>query len=149
VIFSIVNHSFSGNNIAMKTLFLAIAAVGLLTTLGCVEQKMTITSEPSGALVRVSDVEVGRTPVTIPFTATGDYAIKLSMEGYQTLKTHANIKPTAYEIPPLDLFAELLPHTFCDQRYVHFKLEKLVMPSDEDLISRAKQMRQENLQPPK
>jgi hypothetical protein len=133
----------------MKTLSLAIAAVGLLATLGCVEQKILITSEPSGALVRVSEVDVGRTPVSIPFTATGDYAITLRMEGYQALKTHANIKPTAYEVPPLDFFAELLPCTFRDQRYLHFKLEKLTLPGDQELILRAQKMRQENMLPPK
>lgn len=132
----------------MKTFITAIALT-LSTAAGCVEQKMTITSEPSGALVRVSDVEVGRTPVTIPFTAIGDYAIVLRLEGYQTLKTHANIKPTAYEVVPLDLFAELLPYTFRDQRYLHFKLEKLTIPEDQELIRRAQQLRQENLQPPK
>ena len=133
----------------MRNLPLVMTVACLLSTLGCVEQKMTITSEPSGALVFVSDQEVGHTPVTIPWTWVGDYAITLRMEGYQTLKTHADLKPTGYEIPPVDLFAELLPYTFRDQRYVHFKLEKLVLPSNEELILRAQKMRQENLQPAK
>lgn len=132
----------------MKTLIVAIALT-LTIAAGCVEQKMTITSDPPGALVRVSDIEVGRTPVTIPFANIGDYAITLRLEGYQTLKTHANIKPTAYEVIPLDLFAELLPCTFRDQRFLHFKLEKLVLPEDSDLVRRAQQLRKENLQPPK
>ena len=34
----------------------------------------------------------------------GDYDIVLRMDGYQTLKTHARLKPAAVEIPPIDLF---------------------------------------------
>jgi hypothetical protein len=133
----------------MRNLLPAMTVLCLLMTLGCVEQKMTITSEPSGALVYVSDQEVGHTPVTIPWTWVGDYAITLRMEGCQTLKTHANLKPTAYEVPPVDFFAEMMPQTYTDHRYLHFKLEKLVLPSNDELIQRAQQMRQENVQPPK
>ena len=133
----------------MRNLPLVITVACLLTALGCVEQKITITSEPSGALVYVSDQEVGHTPVTIPWTWVGDYAITLRMEGYQTLKTHADLKPTAYEVPPVDFFAELLPHTFSDQRYLHFKMEKLVLPSNEELLLQAQKMREENVHPPK
>ena len=133
----------------MRNLPLAMTVMCLLTTLGCVEQKMTITSEPSGALVYVSEQEVGHTPVTVPWTWVGDYAITLRMEGYQTLKTHADLKPTTYEVPPVDFFAELLPYTFRDQRYVHFKLDKLVLPDNVELIEHARDMRQENLKPGK
>jgi hypothetical protein len=133
----------------MRNLPLAMTVACLLSTLGCVEQKMTITSEPAGALVFVSDQEVGHTPVTIPWTWVGDYSIILRMEGYQTLKTHANLKPTAYEVPPVDFFAELMPKTYSDHRYLHFKLDKLVLPSNDELIQHAQDMRQENVQPPK
>jgi predicted ATPase len=75
---------------------------------GCVERELTITSQPEGALVYVSDVEVGRTPVTIPFTWYQNYDVILRMDGYQTLKTHARLTPPWYEVPPLDLLQFLL-----------------------------------------
>ena len=127
----------------MKTLTLALTVAAALAA-GCVEQKLTITSEPSDALVYLSGEEIGRTPVTIDFTYVGDYNIVLRQQDYQTLKTHAWIKPTAYEIPGLDLFAELIPYTYRDHRYLHFKLEKLVVPSDEQLIDSARELRQKN-----
>lgn len=132
----------------MKNLLLTAGVLSLLCV-GCVEQKMTITSEPTGAIVYVSDVEVGRTPVTVPFTWPADYDIVIRKEGCQTLVTHANLKPAAYEIPPMDLFAELWPQKIEDHRYLHFVLDKLVVPSDQDLIKRAQQMRQENIEPVK
>ena len=108
---------------------------------------MTITSEPPGALVFISDVEVGRTPVTLPFTWYGDYDIILRLEGYDALTTHAAINPPIQEVPPVDLFAEMLPWTFTDQRYLNFTLQKTAWPEDETLIRRAEGLREENLQP--
>jgi hypothetical protein len=126
---------------------LALAAVAGLG--GCLEREMTITSQPPGALVYVSDVEVGRTPVTFPFTWYGDYDIILRLDGYQTLKTHAQINPPPQEVPPLDLFCEIAPWTFRDRRYLDYKLEPYTAPGDEELIQRAQSLRQENLQPVK
>lgn len=120
------------------------AAVGLV---GCVERELIIISEPAGAIVFVSDVEVGRTPVTVPFTWYGDYDIILRRDGHKTLKTHENISPPIYEIPPLDLLSAMAPWTYHDRRYLNYKLEKLVIPPDEELIRRAEELRKENLKP--
>jgi hypothetical protein len=125
--------------------FLAIGLCVLVC--GCVEREMTITSEPVGALVYVSDVEVGRTPVTMPFTWYGDYEVILRRDGYETLKTHANINAPFYEIPPLDLFSQIAPWTYHDRRYLHFEMQELVLPSDEELVRRADALREENLKP--
>jgi len=114
---------------------------------GCVERALTITSEPEGALVFVSDVEKGRTPITVPFTWYGDYDIILRKDGCRTLKTHANITPPWYEVPPLDLFSAMAPWTYRDQRYVHYRLDGLELPEDEELIRRADLLRQRNLEP--
>jgi hypothetical protein len=116
---------------------------------GCLERQMTITSQPAGALVYVSDVEVGRTPVTLPFTWYGDYDIILRLDGYETLKTHAKIYPPIYEVPPFDLLSELAPWTYRDRRYLDYTLHPLSLPADEKLIQQAENMRQENLRPVK
>lgn len=124
-------------------------ALMLLTAVlgGCLDQKLTITSEPSGALVYIADTEVGRTPLTIPYTYTGDLDVVLSLEGYQTLNTHANIKPAWYQIVPMDFFATLSPKTYRDHRYFHYKLEKLVPPSEEELIRQGRDLKKRSDQP--
>lgn len=114
---------------------------------GCVEREMTITSDPAGALVRISDNEKGRTPVTVPFTWYGDYDIILSREGHQTLKTHANLRPPIYEIPPLDFFSAIAPWTYHDRRYLHYTLTKLSPPDEEALLERAEELRRRTLEP--
>ena len=111
-------------NTGMNWRWAIVAAVVGGTLAGCVERELVITSEPSGALVYISDVEVGRTPLRHPFTWYGDYDIILRMDGWETLKTHRNLRMPAYEVPPADLFSHLAPWTYHDTRYLHFKLEK-------------------------
>jgi hypothetical protein len=133
-----------------KLLLALILSAGLA---GCVERTLTITSTPPGALATVNSQEVGRTPVTIPFTWYGDYDIVLRLEDkdrqYQTLKTHYNVSPPAYEIPPFDLFSELVPWTYHVQKTASFELRPLVPPTDDELIQQAQKLRAKNLEEPK
>jgi hypothetical protein len=120
----------------IATLAVAAAALG-----GCVEREMKITTEPAGALVYVSDREVGRTPLALPFTWYGDYDIQISLEGYTSIRTNAEISPPWYEVPPLDLLSHMAPWTYRDQRYLHYKLEKQEQLTDEQLIKQAEEMK--------
>ncbi len=120
-------------------------ALGTLVC-GCVEREITFTSEPVGALVIVSDKEIGRTPVTLPFTWYGDYDIIYRLEGYQTIKTYAKINPPWYEYPPIDLFSQLAPWTYHDRRYLHHRMGELENPTDEELIRRAVLLERRNME---
>ncbi len=125
----------------MNRLWITIAVVGLGMLGGCVEREMKITTEPAGALVYVSDREVGRTPLTLPFTWYGDYDVQVRMNGYKTLQTHAEISPPWYEVPPLDLFSYMAPWTYRDERFLHYELEKQPEVADDELIKQAEEMR--------
>ena len=120
----------------VKQTILAIAAV-LAVLGGCVEREMTLITDPPGALVYVSEKEIGRTPVTQPFLWYGDYEIIVRREGYQALHTHADLRPPVYEIFPLDLLSAIVPWTYHDRRYLHFTLEPLESPTDDALVRRA------------
>ena len=106
---------------------------------------MTITTEPQGALVIISDLEVGRTPLTIPFTWYGDYEIIIRKDGYTTIGTHQKISAPIYEIPPIDLLSAIAPWTYHDRRYFHYEMVKFQPAPSEELIRRAELMRKENL----
>ena len=126
-------------------LVLAAVAAGVA---GCVERQWTITSEPAGALVYLSDEEVGRTPVTVPFTWYGDYEVILRLDGYTTLQTHANILPPIYDIPPWDLISQAaVPWTYRYHVHRHYTLAPLAHPDDETLIRSALELRARNSQP--
>lgn len=108
---------------------------------GCVEQKLTLTSEPPGALVYLNHVEVGRTPLTMPFTWYGDYDVVLRLDGYETLKTHTKVSPPVYELPPFDLFSEMAPWTYHVDRSSHFILTHYKESTDRELIDRSLELR--------
>jgi len=130
----------------MKKSMCILGLLVALGTAGCVERKMTITSTPPGAIVYISDVEKGRTPLTVDFTWYGDYDVIVRRQGYQTLKTHAELNAPLYEIPPLDLLSAIAPWTYHDRRYLHFDLQKIVPSSDSDLVGRADALAKQNLQ---
>lgn len=114
-----------------------LLAVSLLS--GCVERKMSITSEPSGALVYMNGREIGRTPIQTDFTWYGDYDVQVRKEGYQTLKTVTFVKAPVWQWVPLDLVAELMPWHPTDRKNLHYHLEpmpSLDTPSD-TLLERA------------
>ena len=106
---------------------------------------MTINSEPAGALVYLNDQEVGRTPVSVPFTWYGDYDVILRKEGYRTLKTHARVDAPWYELPPIDFISEVLvPWEIHDHHELPlYRLEPLKPPSPAELIQRAREFREQ------
>ncbi len=91
----------------MRSLLLAL--VLLSVAVGCVQRTITVTSQPSGALVYLNDEEVGRTPVTVPFRYYGTYDVRLEAEGHEPLWTEAKAAAPWWEYPGPDLVAEAVP----------------------------------------
>jgi len=105
---------------------------------GCVERRVTITTEPAGALVYFADEEIGRTPLTVPFTWYGDRELIIRLEGYQTLRRHMVLRAPWYDIPPWDLVSQaFVPWTYRHHDRRHYDLEPLAVPPEAVLIERA------------
>ena len=107
------------------------------------ERKLTLTSEPSGALVYMNDREVGRTPIETDFTWYGKYDVQVRKEGFQTFDHPQRLKTPWWQIPPIDLFAEMAPWHPTDRQSLHFVLKPRV-PDDtppEELVNRALQLK--------
>ncbi|MEM8783744.1 MAG: PEGA domain-containing protein [Planctomycetota bacterium] len=109
---------------------------------GCTQRTVTVTSEPKGALVWLNDREIGRTPVTVPFTFYGTYDVRLEAEGREPLWTTAEAKPPWWEHAPIDLMGEALGGEVALEW--HFVLPN-AKPTDDAatdrLIDHARQMR--------
>ena len=131
----------------MKGVLAVSLAIVAVVPGGCVEREMTITSKPTGALVFISDKEIGRTPVTQPFLWYGDYDIILRLEGHEALHTHREIDRPWYEMIPLDLLSAMAPWTYRDRRYLHFELSKYKAPDEAELLRRAGQFREKAAAP--
>jgi len=123
-------------------LLVFILAVSLLLA-GCVERKLTINTEPQGATVFLNDEEIGISPVTVSFEWYGDYNVRISKEGYETLKTHRELKGPWYDQFPFDFFAMLNPKRTVDSYEWTFELAPKVESTPKELIDAAKQLKSE------
>lgn len=115
-------------------------ALGLLMSLGgCVERTISITSEPSGVLVYLNDEEVGRTPVTVPFTYYGKYDVRLQKPGFTPLWTSGDAVAPWWEFPGPDLIAEMGDNKV--KIDWHYKLEPRDENSPDEVLKNAQKMR--------
>jgi len=111
---------------------------------GCVERRLTINTEPEGALVILNDEEIGVSPVTATFQWYGDYWVRLSKEGHETLNTHRELKAPWYDHFPFDFFAQILyPGRIVDSYEWTFRLIPQKQPTREELIESAEELKQQ------
>lgn len=134
----------------LRLCFVAVAAA---TLTGCVERRISITSEPAGALVWVNDVEVGRTPTELNFKHYGTYDVRLQLTGHDTLQTTGDASTPWWDFPGPDLIAEAIPHAKKTIHW-HYTLSPTLattMPREQfesSLIERAHAMRDQLGPPP-
>jgi hypothetical protein len=123
-----------------------LAATVLASQSGCVERRMTIRSNPPGALVYVDDYEIGITPVSTDFIYYGSRKIRLVKDGFETLTVMQPIPTPWYQFPPFDFITEnFVPGKIRDQHAIDFQLKpQLVVPTDQ-LLARAEGLRQNNM----
>jgi hypothetical protein len=109
---------------------------------GCVRRRLTVRSNPPGALVYIDDQEIGTTPVSTPFTYYGTRKFRLVKDGYETITAHQRFPAPWYQIPPLDFFSEnALPREVRDDRVVDFHLEPQRVVPAQELLTRADELR--------
>jgi hypothetical protein len=122
-----------------------LTVVGLIMGLllgGCVERKLTINTEPTGAVVVLNDEEIGTSPVTTSFEWYGDYNVRISKEGFETLKTHRNLKGPWYDRFPFDFFAQIVnPKRIVDSYQWSFTLAPQTQPDRDELIRDAQKLK--------
>lgn len=131
---------------AARSLAAAGALVLAVALPACVERRIFITSEPTGALVNLNDTDVGRTPLEVDFTYFGVYDVRLSKEGSEPLATKAHAKAPVWEWPIIDLVALLIPVRKVTHITWHFDLEP-EQPGGQALLDRAQALRPDLLGP--
>lgn len=109
---------------------------------GCVERRMTVRTNPPGAMLYVDDYPIGETPISTNFTYYGDRKIRLVKDGYETLTLLQPISAPWYQFFPLDFVSEtLVPGEIRDQRTLDFQLKPQVIVPTEQLLARAEELR--------
>ena len=120
----------------------AICLILCISNFGCVRRRMTIVSNPPGAMVYVDDYPVGLTPVSTAFTYYGTRSVKLVKDGFEQVSEKHTFSPPWYQIPPIDFLSEnLWPFETRDERVLNFQLAPQRIVPTEELLSRAEGMR--------
>jgi hypothetical protein len=124
---------------------MAVLPAVMLLVCGCgsVQRELTIKTQPAGAVVLLNDEEIGTSPVTAAFNWYGDYNIRISLEGYETLITHRNLKAPWYDYPPFDLLRLIWPARTTDSYEWAFELKEVSPPTREELIKSATELMQD------
>jgi hypothetical protein len=110
-------------------LALLLAACGS----GCVHRRLTVRSNPSGALVEVNGKRIGVTPASMDFTYYGTYDIRMSLPGYETLEVKQPVAPPWYQVPPLDAVSDnLIPVQLTNRHEYSWNLQQLGLEHSDD-----------------
>jgi len=116
----------------------AAIAICLVAAVGCVQRRMTIRSDPPGALVYVDDYKIGTTPVSTDFVYYGTRKIRLVKDGYETLTVRQPFPLPWYEVFPLDFVTEnLWPAEIRDERVVDLSMSPAAATPPEEVVGRA------------
>jgi hypothetical protein len=125
-----------------RAVLIALAAGSILATPGCVQRRMTIRSNPPGALVYVDDYQIGTTPISHDFVYYGTRKIRLVKDGYETLTVRQPFPTPWYEYFPLDFVTEnVIPWEVRDERVVELAMQPATPAAPEMVVARAEQVR--------
>ena len=123
-----------------RRLLIMVVPLACLFITGCVRRTITVTSDPSGALVWLNGREVGRTPVTVDFLYYGTYDVQLVADDCEPLLTKGQANAPWWDHVPLDFAAEVTPGEKHSRIAWHYQLT----PRQDDpqaLLERARQLR--------
>ena len=115
-----------------------------LTMTGCVSRRMTIVSNPPGAMALLDGKEIGYTPASADFLWYGTRQVTLIKDGFETKTDMVTVSAPWYQWPVIEFFADnFSPTRVTDRRIFNFNLQPRQMIPDEELRSRARQLRSE------
>ena len=123
---------------------LAVLAVLSFSSVGCVSRRMTIVSNPPGAMTLLDGREIGYTPASADFIWYGTRQVTLIKDGFETKTDMVTIPAPWYQWPVIEFFADnFSPKRVTDRRVFNFDLQPKQVIPDEELRSRARQLRSE------
>jgi hypothetical protein len=123
-----------------KASFLLVITV--LCTTGCVRRRLTVRTNPPGALVSVDNQIIGTSPAATAFTYYGTREIRIERDGYRTETIPRKLQPPWYQLPVVDFVAETLwPLEIRDERVIDVELVPKQVDPLENVVGRANDLR--------
>jgi len=119
-----------------------VLLVVLITAPGCVRRRMTVRTNPPGAVVSVDNQLIGTSPAASSFVYYGTREIRVEKDGYRTETVKTRINPPWYQYPGLDFISETLwPWEIRDERIIDVELVPQVLETTDQVLGRADQLR--------
>lgn len=123
---------------------LVVAAFLAASQSGCVTRRMTIVSDPPGALVLLEGKELGYTPVSVDFTYYGTRELTLIKDGYETLTVQQPVQTPWYQWPVVEFFADnFTPGHVTDRHQFRYAMQPQRLVPNGELQRRGEQLRGE------
>lgn len=114
----------------------------LLSQSGCVHRRVTINSNPQGALVRIDGKDVGYTPASLDYTWYGTREVQLLKDGYQTQTRLIRLRTPWYQRFPLDFLTDNFAGRYIrDHRRFDFRMQPKGIDNSSDVIERGRSLR--------
>lgn len=121
-----------------------LACLLVLASTGCVRRRMTVRTNPPGAMVSVDNQVMGVSPAATPFVYYGTREFRIESDGYRTETIRRRFKPPWYQWPGIDFVTETLwPGEFRDERIIDVTLVPKTVPATEEVIARANGLRKQ------
>ena len=129
----------------MRAACIGLAGLALAASTGCVQRRLTLVTNPPGAMAYIGDEEIGTTPVSTDFVYYGNRKIRLEKPGFETLTVDQPIPPPWYQIPPLDFISDNFAlREIRDERVFAYDLVPQVVVPRQELLRRADALRAAN-----
>lgn len=121
---------------------LLILLTALITQGGCVHRRLTIRTNPAGAVAYVDNRRIGITPVSTSFRYYGTRHIQLVKDGFATVTEDHKIAAPWYQWFGIDFFADnLWPREIRDERILDFQMTPQQVIPPAQVLQRAEQLR--------
>lgn len=119
-----------------------LVASAVLACGGCVRRRLTVRTNPPGAVISVDNQLIGTSPAASSFTYYGTREIRIEKDGYRTETVKRTISPPWYQYPVLDFVTETLwPWEIRDERIIDVELVPETLEPAENVLMRADQLR--------
>lgn len=125
-------------------LSLAGLVIALVSSPGCIHRRVTVRTDPPGALVLLEGEEVGYTPYSFDFTYYGTREFTLVKDGYETVTVLQKVPKPWYQRFPLEFVTDNFSVVKINDRHDYtYRLRPQVIVPTQELLDRASGLRNE------
>ena len=129
-----------------RKVWLSAGLLAAVASVGCVDRRFVVTTNAPGAVVTVDGDQLGPAPVDSRYDYAGKREFRATAPGFEPLVQCVKFEPRWYDIPGLDLFAEVFwPFRIEDVRRVHLDLQPAQPVPVDQIQAGAEQLRSRGL----